>query len=182
MIGNREDLRTYLAADLQANGLRGWRWHYRYVYRPAHYQRLLRRCEYWLNTSRTPVGRLVAVWFKVRTNVLRWRFGFYIWPNVFGPGLSIVHAGPVWVHAEARVGANCRLYQGITIGEAHGKVPVIGDDVWIYPLAMVLGADVGNRAAVLAGAVVTDSVPEDVQVAGVPARIVRTLEPVRRTA
>ncbi|OBI43830.1 serine acetyltransferase [Mycobacterium kyorinense] len=166
-------MKDYLAADLRANGLERWRFRYRLLERPAYFQRLLRKSEYWSNTARTPLGRFVAAWLQLRTKLLGERFGFYISRNVFGPGLSIAHPGPVWVHCRARVGANCRIHQGVTIGEANGKIPVIGDDVYIYPLAMILGADVGSRVGIRAGAVVTKSVPDDVEVAGIPARIVR---------
>ncbi|ORW02719.1 serine acetyltransferase [Mycobacterium kyorinense] len=172
MIKTRGDLRAYLAADMASYGLQRWRLRDRFLHRPAHFQRLLRRSEYWSNTARTPVGRVAVVWFKLRTRLVGERLGFMIPRNVFGPGLSIAQPGGIWVHYQARVGANCRLHQGVTIGEAKGRVPVIGDDVAIHPLAMIIGADVGNRVRVLARAVVTDSVPDDVEVAGVPARIV----------
>ncbi|GBE64642.1 serine O-acetyltransferase [Mycobacterium sp. MFM001] len=182
MIRTREDLKAYLAADMKANGLERWRFRDRFLQRPAYFQRLLRKSEYWTNTARTPFGRAVAAWLQLRTKLLGERFGFYISRNVCGPGLSIAHPGPVWVHCNARIGANCRIHQGVTIGEAKGKVPVIGDDVYLYPLAMVLGADIGSRVGVRAGAVVTKSVPDDVEVAGVPARIVRTHRPIAAIA
>jgi acetyltransferase-like isoleucine patch superfamily enzyme len=36
---------------------------------------------------------------------------------------------------------------------------VIGGDVWIYPLAMVLDIDIGDRASIPSEAVVTRPVP-----------------------
>jgi serine O-acetyltransferase len=177
VITTREELRAYLASDLQSNGLERWKFRYRLLERPAYFQRLLRKSEYWTNTAHTPFGRCVAVWLRLRTKFLGERLALYVSRNVCGPGLSLVHPGPVWVHYKARVGANCRIYQGVTIGEARGKVPVIGDDVWIYPLAMVLGVDVGDRACILAGSVVTKPVPDDAVVAGIPARIVALNRP-----
>lgn len=172
VITTREELRSYLASDLRANGLDRWKFRYRLLERPAYFQRMLRKSEYWTNSARTPFGRLVAAWLRLRTKLLGERVGLYVSRNVAGPGLSLVHPGPIWVHYKARIGANCRIYQGVTIGEARGKVPVIGDDVWIYPLAMVLGVDVGDRACILAGSVVTKPVPDGAVVAGVPARVV----------
>jgi serine O-acetyltransferase len=179
MIRTREDLRAYLAADLRANSLERWRFRDRLLERPAHFQRLLRKSEYWTNTAHTPFGHAAAIWLRLRTKLLGERLGLYIPRNVFGPGLRVAHPGPIWVHYKARVGANCQLHQGVTIGEARGKVPVIGDDVWIYPHAMVLGVDVGNRASILAGAVVVNPVPDDAVVGGVPARTVKPSQSVK---
>jgi len=50
----------------------------------------------------------------------------------------------------------------------------IGDDVWIGMDAKILkGVNIGNRAIIAAGAVVTRDVPAHTLVAGVPARIVK---------
>jgi serine O-acetyltransferase len=173
VIKTRADLRTYLAADLKAHGFDQWKFRYRLTERPAYFQRLLRKSEYWTNTARTPFGHLVALWLRLRTKFLGERLALYVSRNVAGPGLCLVHPGPIWVHNKARIGANCHIHQGVTIGEARGRVPVIGDDVWIYPMSMVLGVDVGHRAAVLAGAVVTEPVPDDAVVGGMPARIIK---------
>jgi galactoside O-acetyltransferase len=53
---------------------------------------------------------------------------------------------------------------------------VIEDDVWIGAGAVVLpGVTIGRGAVVAAGAVVTTSVAPDTVVAGVPARLIKTL-------
>lgn len=172
MITTRGQLKAHLAADLKAHGLDRWKFRYRFSERPVHFQRLLRKSEYWTNTARTPWGHLIAFWWRLRTKLLGERLGMYVPRNVCGPGLRLAHPGALWVHQKARIGANCNIHQGVSIGEARGRAPVIGDDVWIYPMAMVLGVDVGNRASILAGAVVINPVPDDAVVAGVPARIV----------
>lgn len=52
----------------------------------------------------------------------------------------------------------------------------IGDDVWIGAHAVILpGVSIGEGAVVAAGAVVADDVPPFTIVAGVPARIVKTI-------
>jgi maltose O-acetyltransferase len=63
-------------------------------------------------------------------------------------------------------------------GRSHVEAPVhIGDGTWIGARAMVLpGVTIGKRVLVAAGAVVTRDVPDDVLVAGNPARVVRPLD------
>lgn len=63
-------------------------------------------------------------------------------------------------------------------GRPHVEAPVrIGDGTWVGARAMILpGVTIGRRVVVAAGSVVTRDVPDDVLVAGNPARVVRPLE------
>ncbi len=175
MIDSKQRFREYLAADLAAYGVGRWRAHYRLTQRPLHFQRLLRRAEYWGNVRRDPVGQLVSRFFRVRARTVGQWLGFVIPPNVCGPGLSIAHPGAVVIDPGAKVGARCRMHQGVTIGEAGARYPVIGDDVFVEPNVVIIGANVGDRVHVHAGAVVTKDVPSGADVMGVSARIVRPL-------
>jgi maltose O-acetyltransferase len=62
-------------------------------------------------------------------------------------------------------------------GQAPEARPVvIGDGTWVGTRAIVLpGVTIGSRAVVAAGSVVTRDVPDEVLVAGNPARVVREL-------
>lgn len=92
-----------------------------------------------------------------------------------GPGLRIYHFGNVFVHKDAKIGANCTLRQGVTIGNRRegGPVPVLEDDVELGAYAQVLGgARIGKGAKIGAMSVVLKDVPAGATAVGIPARIV----------
>ena len=92
-----------------------------------------------------------------------------------GPGLTIKHGKSVVIHGGARIGANCTLRQGVTIGNRvdDGPVPVLGDDVNLGAYAQVLGGiHVGDGASVGAMSVVLTDVPPGHTAVGIPARII----------
>jgi len=81
-----------------------------------------------------------------------------------GPGLYIGHFGPVIVSPATRIGANCNLSQGVTLGYGgrgdRGGHPVLEDRVYVAANAIVVGPiTVAHDAVIGAGAVVTKSVP-----------------------
>jgi serine O-acetyltransferase len=92
-----------------------------------------------------------------------------------GPGCRIHHFGGIVIHDDARIGANCTLRQGVTIGDRHagGPVPVLDDDVDIGAYAQILGGvHVGRGAKIGAMAVVLTDVPAGASAVGNPARII----------
>ncbi len=92
-----------------------------------------------------------------------------------GPGLRIHHFGNVIVHADVRIGANCTLRHGVTLGNRHegGPVPVLEDDVDLGAYAQVFGGvRIGRGAKVGAMSVVLQDVPPGATAVGAPARIV----------
>ena len=96
-----------------------------------------------------------------------------------GPGLRIWHFGGIFINPGVRIGANCTLRQGVTIGNRvpDGPVPVIGDDVEIGAYAQILGGiRIGNGARIGAMAVVLIDVPDGCAAVGNPARIVPAKE------
>jgi len=93
-------------------------------------------------------------------------------------GLRVWHFGNVFVNSQARLGRNCTLRQGVTIGNRHtnGPSPYIGDDVELGAYAQVLGdIRIGDRARVGAMSVVLHDIPDGATAVGAPARILMHL-------
>jgi serine O-acetyltransferase len=92
-----------------------------------------------------------------------------------GPGLRIWHFGGIVINGDTRIGKNCTMKHGVTIGSIRdeGPSPTIGDDVQIGAHACVLGPIViGNSARIGAASLVLSDVPADATAVGVPARII----------
>lgn len=111
---------------------------------------------------------------------------FIIYNSIIPPACSIgrdsrfAHGGiGVVLHPRCRIQERVLIGQNVTIGGTFGsEVPEIGSDVWIGPGARILGGiRIGNNVVIGANAVVTKDVPDNSVVAGVPARILRKLEP-----
>lgn len=172
MIRSKADLKLWLDRDLHAHGLSRWRFYDRWRLAPVHFQRELRKTEYIINCH---PGRLFAVYRSYRRWRLRElgiRLGFEIYPNTFGPGLSIAHCGTIIINKDCRVGANCRIHPGATLGWAKGGVPVLGDDCYLGPGAKLFGPiTLGDKTRIGANAVVNRSFPAgNVTLVGMPAR------------
>lgn len=113
-----------------------------------------------------------------------------------GPGAELLIGDDVFVNQGVVLSASARIVVGnrVLIGpgctvidnDFHGLVdrndpppsePItIGDDVWLGTRCLVLrGVTIGAGAVVAAGAVVTQDVPPRTLVAGMPARVIRSL-------
>tara|TARA_Y100001970_G_C14259811_1_gene879188 strand:- start:16346 stop:16780 length:435 start_codon:yes stop_codon:yes gene_type:complete len=100
-------------------------------------------------------------------------------PSVeIGKGTKFAYGGiGVVIHARAKIGNNCIIGQGITIG---GKskiydVPVIGNKVFISSGVRILGdIKIGSNVIIGANSVVVKNIESNNMVAGVPAKVIRT--------
>jgi serine O-acetyltransferase len=166
------DYRRYLNEDLQAYGERKWRPWTSIKFPQLAFQRKLRAAEFALNCLPGPIGRIAGGLLRLRARQAGKRLGFSIPPNVFGPGLCIVHWGTIVVHDKARVGARCRLHPCTLIGGKSSGVPLVGDDVYIGNGAKIIGGvEVGSNTRIGSNAVVTRSFKGNCTLVGVPARL-----------
>jgi len=139
------------------------------------YSFALRACRY--ATERWP-GAAVRTAALLLMRRYSYRYGISIpFDAEIGDGLYIGHFGGIVVNYQTAIGRNCNLSQGVTLGIVNrgprSGAPKIGDGVYIGPGAKVIGAvTVGDNVAIGANCVVTDDVPGDAVVVGVPGRIV----------
>ncbi|NNU43108.1 hypothetical protein HK415_07980 [Ramlibacter sp. B156] len=69
------------------------------------------------------------------------------------------------------------VYAQLRRRQEYGKPVTIGSDVWIGGGAIILpGVQVGDRAVIGAGSVVSRDIPAGVLAAGNPCRVIRALD------
>lgn len=171
MISNRKELRYYMEADLKAAGLAKWKWWFRLKYPVLHWQRSLRRLELLTNTeASSPLFRAYVKFKGVMFLHHSIKFGFSIPVNVFGPGLSVAHWGTIVVNNRCKIGANCRIHPGTSLGEKDGAAPTLGESCYIGPGAKLFGGIIlGNNVQIGSNAVVNRSFADGAILVGVPA-------------
>ena len=85
------------------------------------------------------------------------------------------HALGVVIHPHAKIGKNCKILHGVTIGGRSGytELPIIGDNVLIGANSVVMGPiKIGDNAIIGAGSVVLHDVDANTTVVGVPAKVI----------
>jgi serine O-acetyltransferase len=96
-----------------------------------------------------------------------------------GEALMIHHSTGIVIGHEVIIGEHCEIFQNVTIGsnrkEMNGRyMPVIGNNVSIGSGAVVVGAIcIGDNVIIGANSYVDKDIPDNVIVAGVPAKIIR---------
>lgn len=137
----------------------------------------LRLAQWLASQGATSLARLLL-------NGLALRYGVYVGPaTVIGSGLHFPHPTSVVIGDRLVLGKRCKLYQQVTLQGAakftKGTLVRLGDDVTVYPGAKVVGnGSVGSNVIIGANAVVNRPFGDNVVLAGVPARVVKHLDPV----
>ena len=121
-----------------------------------------------------PLGAVARIWHKR----LKVKFGFQIpYTTHIGVGLFLGHFGGIVINREAKIGCNCNVAHGVTIGQVNrGRnkgSPTIGDRVWIGANAVVVGGVViGDDVLIAPLSYVNFDVPPKSVVLGNPGKIV----------
>ena len=105
------------------------------------------------------------------------------WRTAILPGLALTHGRGIVVSSSAQIGRNVTIFHGVTLGQRDAvardgtrstSYPVIEDDVWIGPHAIVVGATIGKGSRIAGGAYVFEDIPPYCIVLGNPGKIVKT--------
>jgi serine O-acetyltransferase len=163
----RADIRS---AREQNVGRDKWDQRVRVFFQPGTLVVLTYRFCHWVRSIRTPGLRHLA-WFPVMivrgfTQVLT---GVHISSKAWiGPGFVVHTVYGIFI-PPVKIGKNCSVQTGVVIGYG---VRSIGDDVLIGAGAKIVNPiTIGNNVLIAPNSLVTTDVPDNVTVAGVPARI-----------
>jgi serine O-acetyltransferase len=185
MISSKEDYFRYLSQDKIALGITPSSLGDRFInfLSPNYiwkFQKALRKVEYYLNCKNKGINKIYIYYLKYKLKNVSIKLGLSIPPNVFGPGLAIVHYGTIVINSAVRIGENCRIHACVNIGASGGsfEAPQIGDNVYIAPGAKIYGnIKIANNIAIGANAVVNRSFQQEHKVlGGIPAKVIGDID------
>lgn len=138
------------------------------------YQKLYRKVEYYHNCRKDLLGRIIYKYINSKFNKLSLKYNIHIPINTIDEGLCIIHIGPIYINENTKIGKDLRIHPMTTIGKTIGnnsKSPTIENGVWIGPGARLYGdIHIGNNVVVGANSVVGKNIPDNITVAGIPAK------------
>ncbi|WDF47312.1 serine acetyltransferase [Chryseobacterium sp. KACC 21268] len=148
----------------------------------SHFQ-MLKKCFspnlhyiYWFrNAQKHSKSSLIGKFYRLILRHYQIKYGFQIYAETqIGEGLYLGHWGALVINPKAKIGKNCNIAQGVTIAQANrGKnegVPVIGNEVWIGPNAVIVGnITIGNNVLIGPNAYVNMDIPDNSIALGNPA-------------
>lgn len=181
MIRTKKDLKEYLSADYKAYNMKHptiAKYTFGENYIMYSYVRNLRYLEYYTNTKSTFFGKLLYYYYLLKHRKKSLKYNINISPNTVGKGLYLVHPGFRRLGAYLHIGENCTILPMVLIGKKSSNVNTdnfsIGDNCYLGTGCIIMGpVRIGNNVTVAAGAIITKDIPDNVIVAGNPARIIK---------
>ena len=177
MILSKKDLCHYLKIELGSNYNSISSRLYDYIVPSSKsYIRILRKTEFLLN-KKGLWNRLLLIFYKLKLQRLSSATGLSIPVNTCDMGLTIYHHGSIVLNSNCIVGRNCCISNNVNIGATGGsqKAPIIGNNVYIGPGAVIFGdIRIADNCYIGANAVICKSITEENSVVvGVPGRIIK---------
>ena len=118
---------------------------------------------------------------------LAYKYSFDIsYKATIGKGFQIAHYGYIVIPSNTVIGDNCRVRPGVVLGkrdinDSSSGGNIVGSNVEFGVVSKVMGpVIIGDNVIIGANAVVTRDVPSNSVVAGIPARVIRKLEPIEK--
>ena len=116
-------------------------------------------------------GVILQKWIEIVTGIS------ISYTSKIGHSFYIGHFGGIIINANAEIGNNCNISQGVTIGvSGRGKsrgVPVIKNNVYIGANAVIAGkVTIEDNCTIAANSLVVSSLEENSTVIGVPAKVI----------
>lgn len=137
---------------------------------------LMRYCSY-LYEKNNVIYKILYKVLTLKLNKYKIKYGIDIEPTTsIGYGLTIPHCGGIVIGGGCKIGKNCTILQGVTIGsnlfKDRYKLATIGDNVLIGAGVKIIGPiKIGNNVTIGANSVVTKDIPDGVVIGGNPAKI-----------
>ena len=119
-----------------------------------------------------------GIFYRLFLRRYMFKYGFQIPASTqIGKGFYIGHFGTIVINEKTKIGDNCNIAHGVTIGQANrgkaGGCPVIGDMVWIGTGAVIVGkVKIGSNVLIAPNSFVNFDVPDNSVVVGNPGKIV----------
>lgn len=104
---------------------------------------------------------------------LFYKYGYQIPINTkIGKGFQILHFGSIIFNPIAKIGDNCTVFPGVTIGQDRkGHAPTIGNNVFIGSNSIIVGGiQIGSNCLIAPGSYVNFNVPDNSLVIGNPGK------------
>lgn len=145
-----------------------------YLFIPGYTYTFNHRLCYYLGQYKLLKPLFAIQWLYLRH--LTFKYGIQMsWNFQLPERFTIAHFGGITFFPES-CGRNLYLRQNVTVGSGTGGNPTIGNNVEFGANSIAIGnISIGNNVIIAAGAVVTKDVPDYSIVAGVPAKVVKTI-------
>lgn len=142
-----------------------WKFHNPSLY----YQIIFRKANYYNCIKKR---KMLGLFYRYQLNRLSRKLHIQIpYTARVGMGLNIVHYGRLIISPFAKIGDNCNIFTGVTIGSTNrGEkkgVPTIGNKVWIGPNVVIVGGvKIGDNVLIAANTFINFDVPDNSIVIG----------------